>query len=628
MSHVRDACPYACMEGELAQSHGREARPFSPVGILLSKEEILTLGQAQRLRRAFGSRRTPLSTMIARAHVKSLPNGSAHAMEEIVTIVDMLRNNAQRHPDDIALVEVNPQRHEDRHITWRDYELVETTEDEPFRREITWRVFDEKSNRLANLLVSRGVRKGDKVAILLYNCIEWLPIYFGILKTGATVVPLNFRYSSDEIAYCIDKSDTNVLIFGPEFTGRVEQIVPQISRGRLLFYVGDDCPTWAESYQELVGLCSSADPHVPLSENEDAAIYFSSGTTGFPKAILHHHQSLTQAAEMEQKHHSQTIDDTFLCIPPLYHTGAMMHWLGSLLVGGRGVLLRGVNPKTILETVSNEHCTIVWLLVPWAQDILLAIEEGTVTLSDYQLDQWRLMHIGAQPVPKSLVHRWLQIFPNHQYDTNYGLSESTGPGCVHLGVENVDHVGAIGVPGYRWECRIVDADGKDVKQGEVGELAVKGPGVMECYYKDPKATAEVLHDGWLLTGDMARQDEDGFYWLVDRKKDVIISGGENLYPVQIEDFISGYDAVKDVAVIGLPDERLGEIACAIIELKPGHEDVTEQDVNDFCLGLPRYKRPRKIIFAPVPRNATGKIEKPLLRERYGATHLVDRENKG
>jgi acyl-CoA synthetase (AMP-forming)/AMP-acid ligase II len=150
---------------------------------------------------------------------------------------------------------------------------------------------------------------------------------------------------------------------------------------------------------------------------------------------------------------------------------------------------------------------------------------------------------------------------------------------------------------------------------------------MECYSKDPDATAETLIDGWLHTGDMARQDDEGFYWLVDSKKDVIITGGENHYPVQIEDFIAGFEAVQDVAVIGLPDERLGEIACAIIELKPGHESTTEADVMDFCLGLPRYKRPRRVIFADVPRNATGKIEKPLLRERYGATALVDKENR-
>ena len=272
--------------------------------------------------------------------------------------------------------------------------------------------------------------------------------------------------------------------------------------------------------------------------------------------------------------------------------------------------------------ISEEKCTIVWLLVPWAQDILDAIDAGRIKLDHCMLDQWRLMHIGAQPVPPSLIRRWKAVFPQHQYDTNYGLSESTGPGCVHLGVENIEKVGAIGKPGYLWKARIVDEKGQDVPQGKVGELAVQGPGVMQCYYKNPEATAEILKDGWLFTGDMAQMDEDGFIYLVDRKKDVIISGGENLYPVQIEDFLRQYGKIKDVAVIGLPDKRLGEIAAAIIECKEG-EACTEEEINQFCKELPRYKRPRKIIFAQVPRNPTGKIEKPVLRERYGRTRLVE-----
>jgi acyl-CoA synthetase (AMP-forming)/AMP-acid ligase II len=332
------------------------------------------------------------------------------------------------------------------------------------------------------------------------------------------------------------------------------------------------------------------------------------------------------AAKVEQNHHGQTKDDVFLCIPPLYHTGAKMHWLGSLLTGGKAVLLKGVTPKTILETVSNEGCTIVWLLVPWAQDILLALDRGEIKLEDYKLDQWRLMHIGAQPVPQSLIKRWKEYFPHHQYDTNYGLSESIGPGCVHLGVENINKVGAIGIPGYGWEAKIVDPEGNPVEQGSVGELIVKGPGVMTCYYNDEKATAETIKDGWLYTGDMAEMDEDGFIYLVDRKKDVIISGGENLYPVQIENFLSKFPKIKDVAVIGLADERLGEIAAAIIELNPDTE-CTEQEINDFCKELPRYKRPKKIIFTKVPRNATGKIEKPKLREMYHSSNLVDAQNK-
>lgn len=543
----------------------------------------------------------------------------------------MLRRNVELYPQEVALVEVNPERPDNRHLTWREYGLMETLGNTPYRREITWQVFDEKANRVANLLISRGVQKGDKVAILLYNCIEWLPIYFGVLKTGATVVPLNYRYSSDEIEYCLGCADVNVMLFGPEFVGRVEEIVERIQPGRLLFYVGDDCPSWAEPYQELTALCPSTDPMIPLTEDDYAAIYYSSGTTGFPKAILHKHRSLTQAAEMEQNHHHTTHDDVFLCIPPLYHTGACMHWMGSLITGSRGVLLRGTSPKAIIGTVSSEQCTIVWLLVPWAQDILMAIENGTLNLDDYKLDQWRLMHIGAQPVPKSLIKRWLEVFPNHQYDTNYGLSESMGPGCVHLGLENIEHVGAIGVPGYRWNCCILDDNNKVVEPGAVGELCVQGPGVMECYYKDPEATAETLVDGWLHTGDMARQDEDGFYWIVDRKKDVIIMGGENIYPVQIEDFLMGHPYVKDVAVIGVPDKRLGEVSAAVVELKPEAEAMDQAEVQAelerYCMDLPRYKRPRVYIFASVPRNATGKIEKPVLRERYGVTDMIDLENR-
>ena len=542
-------------------------------------------------------------------------------------ITDLLERNSKLYGNEIALVEMNPEIQEEPRVTWREYELIQPTVATPYRREITWSVFDEKANRVANLLMSRGIRKGQKVAILLMNCLEWLPIYFGILKTGAVAVPLNFRYTAQEIDYCLKLADADVLFFGPEFIGRVEDIVPKIGNQVSLFFVGDNKPSFAESYSEAVANCSSSAPKVLVEDKDDAAIYYSSGTTGFPKAILLDHTCLLQSARMEAMHHETTRDDVFLCIPPLYHTGAKMHWFGSLYTGSRAVILKGNSPKAILDAVSWEKCTIVWLLVPWCQDILAAIERGDVKLEDYQLSQWRLMHIGAQPVPPSLIRHWLQYFPHHKYDTNYGLSESTGPGCVHLGMENVHKVGAIGVPGYGWRCKIVDEQDQRVAQGEVGELCVKGPGVMKCYYHDPKATAEVLKDGWLHTGDMAKQDEDGFIFLVDRKKDVIITGGENLYPVQIEDFLNGHPKIHDVAVIGLPDPRLGEIAAAIIQVKEGME-CTEEEINHFCLDLPRYKRPRRIIFAKVPRNPTGKIEKPKLRQIYCGVRLVEAQNNG
>ena len=542
-------------------------------------------------------------------------------------ITDILEMNAKLYGDDVALVELNPQEMDARHVTWREFSLMEPSRSDSFRSEITWKEFDHKANRLANLLLTRHITKGNKVAILLMNCLEWLPIYFGILKSGAVAVPLNFRYTAEEIKYCLELADVDVLIFGPTFTGRVEAICDRIPRVKTLLYVGEDCPSFAESYYGYASYCSSKSPAIPLTESEDAAIYFSSGTTGFPKAILHNHESLSFSCKVEQNHHKQTRDDVFLCIPPLYHTGAKMHWFGSFLVGGKAVLLKGTKPEWIIQAVSEERCTVVWLLVPWAQDILDAIDRDAIKLDDYKLDQWRLMHIGAQPVPPSLIKRWKAIFPHHDYDTNYGLSESIGPGAVHLGIENIDHVGAIGVAGYGWKTMIVDDKRNPVPRGSVGELAIKGPGVMKCYYKDEKATAEVLSDdGWLYTGDMAEESEDGFIYLVDRKKDVIISGGENLYPVQIEDFLRKHNAIKDVAVIGLPDPRLGEIAAAIISVK---EDatLTESEVQDFCIGLPRYQRPRKIIFAEVPRNPTGKIEKPKLRKMYGADQLVAKQNE-
>lgn len=542
-------------------------------------------------------------------------------------ITDILEKNCRLYGDDVALVEINPEMPETKRTTWKEFDLIEPSRAAYYRREITWNVFNEKANRFANLLVERGIKKGEKVGILLMNCLEWLPIYFGILKTGALAVPLNFRYSADEIKYCVELAEIDILVFGPEFIGRVEEIADEISKGRLLYFVGDGCPGFAEDYNAHTANCSSQSPKIDVNDDDDAAIYFSSGTTGFPKAILHNHESLMHAAKAEQNHHGQTKDDVFLCIPPLYHTGAKMHWFGSLLTGGKAVLLKGTSPKTILQAVSEEHCTIVWLLVPWAQDLLLALDNKELNIADYDLKQWRLMHIGAQPVPPSLIKHWKEYFPNHKYDTNYGLSESIGPGCVHLGVDNIDKVGAIGKAGYGWETKIIDEQGEPVKQGETGELAVKGPGVMTCYYRDPRATAEVLHDGWLYTGDMAMEDEDGFIFLVDRKKDVIISGGENIYPVQIEDFLRTNEAILDVAVIGLADHRLGEISAAIIELKPGVE-CTEEDIQEFCKKLPRYKRPRKIMFADVPRNPTGKIEKPKLRAKYGATQLVAAQNQG
>lgn len=515
-------------------------------------------------------------------------------------ITEMLARNARMYRTEFALVEREPSRNK--------------------RNEITWKSFDDQANQIADALLKKGVGKGDKVVQLMMNCIEWLPIYFGILRTGAWAVPLNFRFESNTIKRCTEVAEAKAFIFGEEFIDRINVVREDMKTVDTFIFTGREelRPHYAESYDAVLASGEPVDPRIDLDLTDNAALYFTSGTTGRPKATLLTHRNLEFAAYVENRHHHQTHADNFLCIPPLYHTGAKMHWFGNLVVGAKAVILKGVEPKRILEAVSEERVTIVWLLVPWAMDILLAIEDGELNLADYDLDQWRLMHIGAQPVPPSLIREWARIFPHHQYDTDYGLTECTGPGCVHLGIGNMHKVGAIGLAGCDWETRIVDANLNEVPRGLIGELAVKGPGVMREYYKNPEATKEVLMDGWLLTGDMARQDEDGFIWLVDRKKDVIITGGENIYPVEIEDYLQAHPRIHDVAVIGLPSTRLGEIVGAVVHVKAG-QDLTEEEIIQFCQGLPRYKRPRKVIFGPVPRNPTGKIEKPRLRKQYVGT---------
>ncbi len=512
-------------------------------------------------------------------------------------IGEILARNARMYGDEIALIEREPAK--DKRVS------------------ITWKEFDETANRIANALISKGIRKGDKVIHLMMNCLEWLPLYFGILRTGAWAVPLNFRFTAKDIRYCAEIAEAKAMIFGEEFIDRVNTIKEDLGSIKDYVFVGPDelKPGYAESYDAFTKTGSPENPCVPVNLLDEAALYFTSGTTGTPKPILLTQRNLESACITENRHHNQTHKDNFLCIPPLYHTGAKMHWFGNFIVGAPAVILKGIKPQWIIEAVSEEKCTIVWLLVPWAQDILVAIENGELKLEEYQLDQWRLMHIGAQPVPPSLIKNWKKVFPHHDYDTDYGLSETTGPGCVHLGLENVHKVGAIGIPGFDWEYKIVDSDRNTLPKGSVGELMVKGPGVMKEYYKNPEATANTLFDGWLLTGDMARVDEDGFIWLVDRKKDVIISGGENIFPVEIEDFLLENTKIQDAAVIGVPDDRLGEIVTAIVQLKPGQE-MTEEGFLTYCEALPRYKRPLKVFFDAVPRNPTGKIEKPKLRKKY------------
>jgi long-chain acyl-CoA synthetase len=511
-----------------------------------------------------------------------------------MNLVNIIQRNGRYYSNDTAFIEVRPVSNA--------------------RKAVTWGQFSERVNRLANALTDRGVNKGDKVLIFGKNSINWLEAYFGVMSAGAWAVPLNFRFTDKDLEFCASVAEPIAFIMEEEYAERIHALRSRLPTVKEYICMG----TFQEmvSMEKLMEAASPAPPKVDIEDDDECALYFTSGTTGAPKPVLHLHRNMICVAinEMAREHWDHR--DCLLMLPPFYHL-AIGHLLGCMLVAGRAVLLtEQINPQYIFENVSREQVTLAFLLVPWIIDILEALDTGKLNKDDYDLSTWRLLYMGAQPIPPSLVQRWKEYFPQMQSDITYGLSETAGPHTLGLGMGNEEKTGSIGKPGPLWDVRIVNDRGEDVPQGEVGEIVVKGCGVMKEYYKNPELTAETIRDGWLHTGDLGRMDEEGFIYLVDRKKDLVISGGENVYPVEVEETIQRHPKVRDVAVIGTPDDRLGEIVTAVVEPVPDSV-LTEEEVNSYCeKNLPRYKRPRRIIFDMVPRSPTGKLEKPKLREKW------------
>jgi acyl-CoA synthetase (AMP-forming)/AMP-acid ligase II len=517
-------------------------------------------------------------------------------LEVIMNLLDIIAKNSRIYPEESAFLELRP-------VT-------------KARKEISWRRFGERVNKIANGLKETGVHQGDRVFLFGRNSIHWLEVYFGILKTGAWITPLNFRFTNEDIAYCAKVSQPLVCFCDEEYAERMLILQRNLPTLKKCVFIGAKDFEGMENLEPFIERASPKSPEVELKDEDPCGLYFTSGTTGAPKPILLTHKNLFASGGTEATNHLWKHTDSLLMIPPLYHS-AIGHLLGPMIVGARSVLLtETITPQVIFEAMSTEQLSVVFLLVPWTMDILSALDRGELLLKDYDLSQWRLMHMGAQPIPPVLIQRWKDYFPEMQYDTCYGLTEGSGPGVVALGIGNERKIGAIGKPGWMWDLRIVDERDEDVPQGEVGEIIVKGNGVMKEYYKNPELTAQTIRNGWLHTGDLGRVDEEGFVYIVDRKKDLVISGGENIYPVEIEAILLKHPKVRDAAVIGSPDDRLGEVVTAVIEPKEG-DLLTKEEASSFCEeNLPRYKRPRHIFFDQVPRSPSGKIEKPKLREKY------------
>jgi acyl-CoA synthetase (AMP-forming)/AMP-acid ligase II len=496
--------------------------------------------------------------------------------------------------------------------------LIERTPTTGKRRTLTWKVFNQSINRVANYLRKElGIQQGDYVMHLQNNSLEWLVSYYAIIKLGAVVVPLNFRFVGSDIKYAANVSSPKAFILGSEFLPVVEPVREDLTTVKNFICVGDTIGEGMIDYRELEAYDDLSEALVDVDSDTDLAMMFTSGTTGKPKPVLHTHFSLNHTAIGNGMSYFVEKNDNYLFFLPLYHSGTMFLWAPFYATGATGTILRELkDPKWIIEALAEEKATDVLFVVPIAIAILNAIDKGDIKLEEYDLSAWKYMEIGAQPVPFDVMKRLVDVLPCGVSNI-YGITEGGGGGTFNLYPEEVlERPGSIGKPTFGVDARLVDFAGNEVAAEEVGELIFKTPRMMKGYYGNPEMTAETLKDGWLYTGDLLKTDADGYYYIVDRKKDMITSGGENIFPVEIEDALMEHPDIDDVACIGAPDERLVEVVMAIVQLKEGRS-MTEEEVIEFAkTKLSTYKLPRVVKFDQVMRNPTGKLMKPQMREKY------------
>ncbi len=497
--------------------------------------------------------------------------------------------------------------------------IIESYPSKGLRRSLTWEQFDDQANKIANYLVKDcGVKKGDIVLHLMMNCMEWYASYIGVLKTGATVTPLNFRFASADIKYAADVTKCKVFMFGDQFNARVEPIMKDMDYCKHLICLGNSIPAGTKSYNEIVEKGDGSSICVETDDDDMAELMFTSGTTGAPKPVSHTHKSLFYIAIGNALTYNEGYSSVYLAPHPFYHSGTLFLSFPCYVAAGKVLMPMELQPEYYLRSIADEKCTGGWNTVPTWSDVINAIKSGQVDLSKYDLSALRHIEIGAQPVPYVLLEDSKKIFPNLPIANIYGITEGGGGGLTNCYDEDIMRKpGSIGKATVFMEAMVVDNDGNELPAGKVGELIIKGPRLMKEYAMNPEMTAKTIKNGWLYTGDLAYKDEEGFIFFADRSKDLIIRGGENIFPAEIEDVLRKHPKIQDVAVLGYPHPRLVEIVMAIIQPKEG-ETIADEEVINFVKekGLAKYKWPEKMVYAPIPRNPAGKIEKPKLRDIY------------
>ncbi len=481
----------------------------------------------------------------------------------------------------------------------------------------TYSEWNEQVNKLSNALLCEGVKKGDRVSTYLFNTEELATAFFACTKIGAILNPINFRLMAEEVAYILSDAEPKVVLFEKALESSIsiiENRFPHIS----FWSIDDEVPSFASSYHEKVSSASNAPINASVDENDIYAIMYTSGTTGRPKGVIHRHRDMVEQSLICIHGTRLSSNDNGLVVAPMFHC-AELHcaFLPRVHIGAKSTIMHHFEPKLVLQLIEQEQIT-KFFAAPTMWNMLLQED-----LDQYDLSSLKLGLYGAAPMAPTLVYA-CQDRLGVQLVQAYGMTEM-GPAITFLTEEDqIRKAGSAGQPLLNHEIRIVrpnedgPSDPDDIlPPGESGEIIVKGPCMMSGYFNREEATEKAMHKGWYHSGDIGYLDDDGYLWVKDRVDDMIISGGENIYPREVEDVLYEHEGVMDVAIIGQPDDHWGESVTAFIVRK--NPSLTETELDEFCKNsdkLARYKRPRKYIFCDeLPRNASGKIQKFILRKQ-------------
>ena len=479
----------------------------------------------------------------------------------------------------------------------------------------TYRELNERSNRLARALRKLGLEKGDRIATLSLNSIELMESYLAHLKIGAITVPLNAWGLDKDILYQADFTECKFFIFTQDFLPRVEKLRPSLPRVQEWIFIGDSLPSFAHSYEKLMDGESAEDFPIEVKEDEEAFILFTGGTTGTPKgAVLTHKSLLWNTISVTTENQSPTPEDVIYYPMPLFHTAALSRFLAYMYAGGTFIVTREFDARKCLEIIEEEKVTAMTGNPTIWGKLLKEMESKS-----YQTGSMR-MYLSSQGFLHPTMQQAIEtrLFPHAQTYVSYALTEASPGVTILKPTDRPKQTGSVGKPYMCTEVRIVDEEDRDLPPGEVGEIIIKGPTVMKEYYQNPEETAQTLRGGWLHTGDLGKYDEDGFLYFVDRKKDMIKTGGLNVYSKEIEEVLSRHPKIAEAVIIGVPDEKWGETIKAVVVPKEG-QDLTEPEVVDFCKAhLASYKKPTSVAFVEaLPKTPFGgKVLKRELRERF------------